>query len=146
MKRFLFILFSFFLIKKSVAQYSADSVVNNFVKEWIGKPYKFGGKTIKGIDCSALVQTFYKVAFGYLIPRTCYYQFIHRQAVELENIKIGDVLYFKSKLSPSGWHCGIFIGDNQFFHAANWREGVKISCLTDGSYMTNLRGIGRFNN
>jgi len=146
MKRVFLILFSVFTIKKSVAQYSIDSTVNSFVDEWIGKPYKFGGESIRGIDCSALVQLFYKTAFGFYIPRTCFYQYKHCEKVLSENLKIGDILFFKSKLSPSGWHCGIFIGDNKFLHAANRAQGVIISLLSEIRYTKNIIGIGRFNN
>jgi lipoprotein Spr len=146
MKRIFLILFSVFTIKKSVAQYSVDSTVNTFVDAWIGKPYKFGGESRRGIDCSALVQLFYKTAFGFTIPRTCVYQYKQCEKILSENLKIGDILFFKSKLSPSGWHCGIFIGDNKFLHAANRAQGVIISFLTETRYAKNIIGIGRFNN
>ena len=129
---------------KSKAQINLDSTMNNFISKWIGKPYKFGGTSESGIDCSALVQKFYKVIFGFEIPRTCIYQFRNSIKISLDEIKVGDIIFFKSKLSPSGWHCGIYIGDNKFFHASNRKEGVKINSLTDSLYINKIKGIGRF--
>ena len=63
------------LTLKLKSQNILDSTIKNFVYEWIGRPYKFGGTSKNGIDCSALVQNFYKSIFGIDIPRTCYYQF-----------------------------------------------------------------------
>ena len=125
--------------------YGQDSLIKSFIKEWIGKPYIFGGESKKGIDCSALVQKFYKKVYNTLIPRTCeyIYSFNELKKVDISDIKIGDILLFESVLSPSGWHAGIYIGNNEFLHASNFREGVKISCLSESDYLKKLKGIRR---
>lgn len=116
--------------------------MKQFVDEWIGKPYSYGGKTEKGIDCSAFVQRFYKDVFELVIPRTCSSQFKSCLRVDPSNLKVGDILFFRSKPSPSGWHCGIYLGNDEFIHSANYRDGVKISCFFDYQHL--LRGFGRF--
>lgn len=134
-----------FFILLSLNSYSQDSVIKSFINEWIGKPYRFGGETKKGIDCSALVQKFYKNVYNTLIPRTCkyIYNFESLRKVEFTDIKIGDILLFSSRLSPSGWHTGIYIGNDNFLHAANYRDGVKISCISDSVYIKSLKGVRR---
>lgn len=123
--------------------YGQDTTgLGSFITKWIGKPYRFGGEDIKGIDCSAFVQRLYKDVFHIDIPRTCYYQYQDAKHIDTNNLHIGDILFFNSKVSPSGWHAGVYIGNDQFIHAANYRDGVKISCLDD--YRRIFKGIGRF--
>lgn len=119
------------------------NLMTNFINEWLGRPYVFGGDSKRGIDCSALVQKFYKDVMHSDIPRTCYYQFKDMIEVAVEDLKAGDVLYFASRLSPSGWHAGIYIGDDKFIHAANRNMGVVISCLADDRYKNILKGARR---
>ena len=117
----------------------------NFISEWYGTRYIFGGSTKKGIDCSAFTQRFYKNVYNMQIPRTCEYQYKYSNRISILDIQMGDILFFNSKVSPSGWHCGIYIGNDLFVHAANWRDGVKISCLQDEHYQRIYKGAGRFN-
>ena len=118
------------------------SALKQFIIKWIGKPYVFGGESIKGIDCSAFVQRLYKDVYNIEIPRTCYYQYEYAKHINSSDLQIGDILFFNSRVSPSGWHAGVYIGNDQFIHAANYRDGVKISCIDD--YYRILKGIGRF--
>jgi len=55
----------------------------------------------------------------------------------------GDIIFFKSKLSPSGWHCGIYLGNDQFLHAPRRGDRVKISSLDENNYRKNIIGGGR---
>ena len=61
--------------------------------------------------------------------------------IDLKDLQIGDVLFFRSKYSPSGRHVGVYIGNDQFFHAANYKRGVITSCLDN--YYDILIGVGR---
>lgn len=145
MKKLITVFILFFNLNLKAQTYS-DSTMNKFISDWIGKPYKFGGTSKYGIDCSALTQKFYEVVFGYYIPRTCYYQFQNSIKISSNEIKIGDIIFFKSSLSPSGWHCGIYIGDNKFLHSANRKEGVKISYIDERQYTNKIKGFGRYEN
>ena len=100
-----------------------------FVNYWIGIPYKYGGTDITGIDCSGFTQKFYKEVFSKDIPRTAKTQFGALTKVTKECLQPGDLIFFSSKSSPSGWHVGIYLQDNSFIHAANKKLGVVISCL-----------------
>jgi probable lipoprotein NlpC len=132
-----------FATTSAFTQYCQDSSINDFAIKWLGKPYRFGGKDQKGIDCSALVQKFYKLVYNADIPRTCFYQFKHMASVDQDGLKPGDAVFFDSKRSPSGWHVGIYLGNDQFLHAANFRDGVKISCLEDDMYKRLYKGARR---
>ena len=142
MKKLLVILF----LSVAVSGYSqtTDSGLFNFINKWIGKPYKLGGKTEFGIDCSNFVARLYKDVFDKNIEGTCYYLWKQTTRVERGMFQIGDLIFFNSPVSPSGWHVGIYIGDDKFIHAANRKEGVKVSCIDEPYYKKHYKGAGRF--
>jgi murein DD-endopeptidase / murein LD-carboxypeptidase len=119
------------------------SKIDQFINEWVGKPYRFGGTTKSGIDCSAFTQKFYKQVLNEVIERVAWAQWDQTLRIDKDSLAIGDIVFFNSKLSPSGWHCGIYIGENKFVHAANVRDGVKISSLSDERYKESYKGAGR---
>jgi cell wall-associated NlpC family hydrolase len=63
--------------------------------------------------------------------------------VSKASLEVDDIVFFSSKISPSGWHCGIYIGNNKFVHSSNRREGVKISDLSEYPYNRSYKGAGR---
>ena len=131
------------LISTRLNAQTGISEVDSFINEWIGKPYRFGGTTKSGIDCSAFTQKFYDQIRGEFIERVAWAQWDQSIRISKDSLAIGDIVFFTSKASPSGWHCGIYIGDSKFIHAANHREGVKISSLTDPHYQNTYKGAGR---
>jgi cell wall-associated NlpC family hydrolase len=120
-----------------------DSTITKFVTEWIGRPYKLGGSTEKGIDCSQFTKKFYNDVFKLVLPNVAYLQWNYTVRVAKDAMQIGDILFFRSKASPSGWHCGIYLGDNKFVHASSRNEGVIISDFIGTRYQYNFRGAGR---
>jgi cell wall-associated NlpC family hydrolase len=56
---------------------------------------------------------------------------------------VGDIVFFRSKQSPSGWHCGVYLGMDMFVHSANKDEGVKVSSLLEPRYLSGYKGAGR---
>jgi cell wall-associated NlpC family hydrolase len=127
----------------SVISFSQDSVLNEFIVKWIGKPYKLGGRTENGIDCSQFNKRLYKDVYGLNLENVCYKQWNQTQRIKIVDLKIGDLIFFRSKSSPSGWHCAVYIGETLFVHAANRYEGVKVSSLEDPRYKKTYRGAGR---
>jgi cell wall-associated NlpC family hydrolase len=69
-----------------------DSLVN-FARNFIGKPYIYGGTTTAGFDCSGFVQYVYK-QFGYSLPRVSGAQAQMGKFVKLEDAKEGDLVYY----------------------------------------------------
>ena len=120
-----------------------DTVLNNFMLHWLGKPYKLGGKTERGIDCSQFNKRLYADVYKLELQNVCYKQWEQTERVKLDSLQIGDLLFFRSSVSPSGWHCATYIGETMFVHAANRYEGVKISSINEPRYRKALRGAGR---
>lgn len=127
----------------SIPFVTADTTLNNFVYHWLGKPYKLGGKTERGIDCSQFNKRLAKDVYKIEIQNVCYRQWDSTQRVAKDSLAIGDLVFFRSRQSPSGWHCGTYIGETMFVHSANRYEGVKISSLLEPKYKLAYKGAGR---
>lgn len=122
---------------------TGDTSINNFMLHWIGKPYKLGGKTEKGIDCSQFTKRFYKDVYNKQLENVAYKQWNQTIRIKKDSLQIGNIVFFRSRQSPSGWHCGIYLGETMFIHAANRYEGVKISSLLEPRYKNAYKGAGK---
>nr|WP_067059190.1 NlpC/P60 family protein [Mucilaginibacter sp. L294] len=103
----------------------------HFVYDWIGTPYRFGGSSRKGIDCSAFTKQLYSDVFNLTIRRSSRDIFSMVNPVNKDDLKEGDLVFFKIH-SRSISHIGIYLGNNRFAHASS--RGVAISSLDDAYY------------
>ena len=111
--------------------------VANYALQFVGYPYVWGGMSPStGFDCSGFVYYIYG-QFGYSMNRVAADQARNGVHVDPNQLQPGDVLCFYSSGDYIG-HVGIYIGNNQFVHAANSRTGVIVSDLS-GYY--NSRGF-----
>ncbi len=129
------------LITLSCAGQTKD--LSTFINEWMGVRYRLGGSTKKGIDCSQFTKKLYGEVYGIKLGNNCQQQWNQTKRVQRDSLMVGDILFFRSKLSPSGWHCGLYLGNGNFVHAANRAEGVKISSLSEPRYDKHFKGAGR---
>jgi len=111
---------------------TANLKLYKFIYEWIGTPYRFGGNTKKGIDCSAFTKAIYDKVFNTSILRNSRDIFSMVDPLSKDELKEGDLVFFKIK-SRSISHIGVYLGDNRFAHASSSR-GVVISNLNDPYY------------
>jgi lipoprotein Spr len=139
MKKILLILF----LSLSVFSYGQTKTLDSFVREWLGTPYRLGGSSKTGIDCSQFTKRLYKEVYNERLENVAWRQWSQTKRISKSSLEIGDIVFFNSSVSPSGWHCGIFIGNNKFVHASNRREGVIISDLSSYPYNRNYKGAGR---
>ena len=103
----------------------------SFVYDWIGTPYRFGGGTQRGIDCSGFTKQLYEKVFNLDIKRNSRDIFSMVSPVKKTELKEGDLVFFKIH-SRSISHVGIYLGDNRFAHASS--RGVAVSSLDDNYY------------
>lgn len=97
------------------------------VRHCLGKPYVYGARGPTAFDCSGLVQWLYRRA-GLKLPRTAIEQGRGGRRAG-PGLVFGDVLLFRSRTSPSGWHCGMYLARGYFVHAAGRDRGVIVSAL-----------------
>jgi len=102
--------------------------------KWHGVPYKFGGTSHSGIDCSALVQSIYYDAFTLKIPRTTSEQLHIGTPIAKENLREGDILFFKT--SYRGHHSAIYLERGNFINASS-KYGVTLSNLNNPYWKNN---------
>lgn len=113
-------------------------------KEFLGIPYKFGGTTTKGIDCSAYVKRVF-AALNIELPRTAREQFHVGEKIAKEELTPGDLVFFKTYSRRFASHVGIFLGDNKFIHASSKGKKVEISNLDAPYYAKRFIGAKRLN-
>lgn len=112
------------------------------IKSKIGNKYVWGATGPNSFDCSGLVQYVYKNALGKNIPRTSYEQSKFGKAVDKKDLQVGDLVFFDTMGKGRVSHVGMYVGNNEFVHAANEKSGIKKSKLT-GYYETHYKGARR---
>ena len=112
----------------------------DIAREQIGVPYRYGGRTPRGFDCSGLVHYAYQ-SVGLTVPRTSKDQYRAAQPIALRDARPGDLLFFKGWRSIS--HVGIYVGGNRFVHAPSSGKHVTITRLDDDYYQKKLVSVGR---
>jgi cell wall-associated NlpC family hydrolase len=134
-----------FLILILVANISfGQTTLDSFINEWKGTPYRLGGRSKSGIDCSQFTKRLYKDVYNKQLDDVAWKQWNQTKRTSKDSLEIGDIVFFSSKTSPSRWHCGIYIGNNKFVHSSNKREGVKVSDLNEHRYIKSYKGAERF--
>jgi murein DD-endopeptidase len=106
----------------------------------MGAPYRWGGATPAGFDCSGLVYYSFDKA-GVTVPRSSRDQYRQAQPVPLAAARPGDLVFFASGKRIS--HVGIYLGDNEFIHAPEAGQSVKISSIREEYYRAHFAGVGR---
>jgi len=97
-----------------------------YYSDWEGTPYRLGGNSRNGIDCSAFVRNTYKSVFNVDVPRTTLGQATLGYNVDKSELLPGDLVLFKT--SRTVRHVGVVVNGNKFMHVSE-KKGVKISAL-----------------
>lgn len=114
-------------------------------KGFMGAPYKYGGETVRGLDCSAFVKKIYDI-FDVQLPRSAREQYKVGNKISKEELAVGDLVFFKTKRYVKyPTHVGIYIGDGNFIHSSSNRckLGVKVDALSSDFYSKTYIGATR---
>ncbi len=137
------------MIDKFAASMGVDTKsVNNFslygfINDWLGVRYRMGGTSKKGVDCSAFVQKLYSQVFGVDLVRTSREQFFScRYVKNVDELKEGDLVFFKTSGKGLVTHVGVYLQNNRFVHASS-SSGVMISSLLDNYWVKRYVGGGK---
>lgn len=106
----------------------------------VGLPYRFGGSSPSGFDCSGLVHYSYAMA-GAAVPRTTGALWQSSRPVERDALRAGDLLFFDVNGKMS--HVGMYIGDRRFVHAPSSGKTVTVASLDMPYYSQALIRAGR---
>lgn len=119
--------------------YEKNDCITQFVIEWLQTPYKWGGTSKKGIDCSAYVQKLYRRVFNIEIPRTCVMQYKKCKKIKQTELEAGDLVFFHIN---QYWHVGVYLTNGRFTHSGV-SNGVWVSDLNDKYWQQYYFSSGR---
>jgi lipoprotein Spr len=128
-------------IAKAIKHNTTIDNILNEAQTYLGTPYRYGGTTRNGIDCSAFVLSVFGAAAGLSLPRVAASQSQEGERIEKENLQKGDLIFFSHGRRIS--HVGIVEsvsedGEIKFIHAAT-SKGVMISSLNDSYWGPKFR-------
>jgi lipoprotein Spr len=102
--------------------------------EWLGTPYRLGGSTKSGTDCSGFVRDVFETEFGMTLPRTTGEQMTMGRKIKKQELQIGDLVFFRT--GRRVMHVGIYIGSNRFLHAST-SNGIMFSNMNEDYWRNN---------
>jgi cell wall-associated NlpC family hydrolase len=108
----------------------------------VGAPYRFGGASPEGFDCSGLV-LYTHGRMGLSVPRTAAEQQRAARPVQLRELAPGDVVFFRIGGATVD-HVGVYVGGGRFVHAPRSGRPVISDALDDPFYERRFAGAGRF--
>ena len=109
-------------VRPSPQEHARETVVVT-AREMLGAPYRYGGTTPRGFDCSGLVWYSHQRA-GIAVPRRSRQQMSSVRQVGMGSLRGGDLLFFSID-GRASYHVGIYVGDGRFIHAPS--SGKKVS-------------------
>ncbi|GBG04127.1 C40 family peptidase [Lactobacillus rodentium] len=121
----------------STANTSSVQAVINVAKAQIGKPYVWGASGPNSFDCSGLTSYAFSKGAGKNIGRTTYVQLNAGKRVSVSQLQPGDLVFW------GNYHVGIYLGNNQYIHAPQPGQSVKIATIS--SYFYPSYGVRVFN-
>ncbi len=113
------------------------------LEEWQGVPYRYGGLSKRGVDCSGFTYLTFAEEFGIRLPRTTKSQVLKGAIIAQDDLLPGDLIFFKTGYQQR--HSGVYVGKKQFIHASSSR-GVMLSRLDNPYWQAaywHSRRVGR---
>ncbi len=111
------------------------------VIDWWGTPYKYGGESKAGADCSGFVQMVYSAVYNKQLPRSTKQQHEFCKKINKNQLKEGDLVFFETGGKGIS-HVGIFLREGRFAHASS-TKGVIVNSLEEEYYTKAYRASGR---
>lgn len=114
------------------------------VKKYLGIPYRKGGTSRRGMDCSSFVRTVYTKFFGLHLPYTAGAQFdsSNFKKISTHEIQPGDLIFFATNKKKRISHVGMYVSNGQFIHASS-SQGITMSSLDDHYWKKRFVGTKR---
>ena len=121
-----------------------DKQFEKKVKEYLDVPYKAGGTTKKGMDCSGFSKTVYSKFFGIDLPHSSVDQFrlSALRKIDSTQLKPGDLIFFAGKKKRKINHVGVYLSNKKFIHASS-SQGIMVSSLDEDYWRNRFVGSKR---
>jgi len=119
-----------------------NTTLYQFIENWYGTRYRFGGTTKKGIDCSAFADKLLSAVYDLVLPRTAREQYKFCEHISKDDLLEGDLVFFNTRKGVS--HVGVYLANGRFVHSSR-SQGVMISSLEDNYFARRFIGAGRVN-
>jgi cell wall-associated NlpC family hydrolase len=135
--------FKYAILTNTPVEQLTNKRLLEFLEQWYGVPYHYGGKSKEGIDCSAFVSLLLSNVYNVnQLPRISADQYRATQRVPKKDLKEGDLVFFHTLgKGHRVTHVGVYLYNNRFVHASI--AGVQISDLGEGYYLYHYVGAGR---
>jgi lipoprotein Spr len=115
----------------------------NEVYSWLGVPYRYGGKSKAGADCSGFASQIYNNVYKISIGGSAGDIYRKLKPVDKSELKEGDLVFFKIKHFCIS-HVGVYLSNNKFVHATSYGRSIMISDLNESYYKQYYFSAGRF--
>ncbi len=114
------------------------------VKEYLGVPYRRGGTSKNGMDCSGFVRTLYDDLFKIELPHSSgeQYRFPALRKVSKVRMQAGDLLFFSDKKKKRVNHVGVYLSNGRFIHASS-SLGITVSRISESYWLKRFVGSKR---
>ncbi|MEP4546650.1 MAG: C40 family peptidase [Saccharospirillum sp.] len=122
-------------------QSAVTSQLQRVYQRYQGTPYRYGGTTPAGFDCSGFIVTAYREGLNRTVPRTTDMMLSEGQFVRRDQLREGDIVFFR--IGGKEQHAGIYLGDNRFIHSAT-SVGVTESSLGNAYWQQRYSQARRF--
>jgi len=131
--------------EKAKSYAEARGRVITAAKKYESVPYRYGGMTKSGLDCSGLICLSFKDALNVALPRSASALHTWSESIPLEKAQPGDLLFFKTDNTGKITHVALYLGDRRFIHSASSgpNTGVIYSTLDERYWARNFAGAGR---
>ncbi len=120
-----------------------SSNLNDYIRQWLNSPYKYGGMSKKGVDCSGFTSRMMEDVYNFQIPRTAEEQYENGRKISDGRMRAGDLVFFRNVRGKGIDHVGVYLGNKSFAHASN-NAGVIISDLDEDYYRKRYVGACRY--
>jgi murein DD-endopeptidase len=107
----------------------------------VGRPYRYGGSSPAGFDCSGLVLYSFRHA-GVALPHNTVRQRAASRLIKVAELQRGDLLFFDQEGKKNS-HVGIYLGDGRFVHAPSSGKSVRSDALSNPYWKKHLSEVRR---
>ena len=109
---------------------------------FLGVPYRRGGNTDTGFDCSGFVRSMYERTVGLVLPRQAREQAAATQTIDKQDLQPGDLVFFNT-MRRAFSHVGIYVGEGKFIHSPKPGAQVRVEDMSQSYWKQRFDGARR---